>query len=157
MKKHQEISSSNTSVPKILIICFTVPEIWCVTDVIIFHFYPSNNPKMKISEEWKKHLEVSSFNTSVPKTMIICFTVLEIWCVTYVIVILILGYFLHFCALTAQKIKISKKWKKMLGDIIIYTSVLKFMIKCYTVPETWCLRIHEIIFHFGLFFLLLSH
>ena len=50
-----------------------------VRDRCNFHFYPPNNPKMKISEEWKKHLEVSSFNTSVPKTMIICFTVLEIW------------------------------------------------------------------------------
>ena len=27
----------NTSVPKIMIICCTVPEIWCMTDVIIFN------------------------------------------------------------------------------------------------------------------------
>ena len=34
-----EISSFYTSVPKIMIICYTVPEIWRVTDVIfIFHF-----------------------------------------------------------------------------------------------------------------------
>ena len=39
MKKHLETSSSYTSVPKIIIICNTVPEIWHVTDVIsIFHF-----------------------------------------------------------------------------------------------------------------------
>ena len=25
---------------KIMIICYTVPEIWCVTDIIIFHFGP---------------------------------------------------------------------------------------------------------------------
>ena len=30
-----------TSVPKIMIICYNVPEIWHVTDVIIFHFGPS--------------------------------------------------------------------------------------------------------------------
>ena len=37
-KKHLEISFY-TSVPKMMIIlCYTVPEIWCVTDVIIFHF-----------------------------------------------------------------------------------------------------------------------
>ena len=38
-KKCLEITSFNTRVPKIMIICFTVPEIWHVTDVIvIFHF-----------------------------------------------------------------------------------------------------------------------
>ena len=55
MKKHLEISSFYTSVPKIMIICYTVPEIWCVTDVsFIFHFglvfalLPPNNPKETI-------------------------------------------------------------------------------------------------------------
>ena len=28
------------SVPKIMIMCHTVPEIWCMTDVIMFHFGP---------------------------------------------------------------------------------------------------------------------
>ena len=38
-KKHMEISSLYTSVPKIMIICYTVPEMWHMTDVIaIFHF-----------------------------------------------------------------------------------------------------------------------
>ena len=38
-KKPLEISSFYTSVPKITIICYTVPEIWFVTDVIVsFHF-----------------------------------------------------------------------------------------------------------------------
>ena len=38
-KKHQEISSFYTIVPKIMIICYTVPEMRCVMDVIaIFHF-----------------------------------------------------------------------------------------------------------------------
>ena len=46
-----EISSFYNSVPKIMIICYAVPEIWFMTDVIIFHFgpffpfYPSNIPK----------------------------------------------------------------------------------------------------------------
>ena len=35
---HLEISSFYTSVPKIKIICSTVLEIWCMMDVIIFHF-----------------------------------------------------------------------------------------------------------------------
>ena len=40
-KKYLEISSLNTSVLKIMIICYTVSEIWHVTDVfvfVIFHF-----------------------------------------------------------------------------------------------------------------------
>ena len=46
-KKCLEISSFYTSVPKIIIICYTVPEIWHVTDaIVIFHFGLSpNNPK----------------------------------------------------------------------------------------------------------------
>ena len=39
--KHLEISSFYTSVSKIIIICYTVPEILCVTDaIIILHFEP---------------------------------------------------------------------------------------------------------------------
>ena len=39
-KQHMEMSSFYTSVPKIMIISYAVPEIWCVMDVIIFHFRP---------------------------------------------------------------------------------------------------------------------
>ena len=37
-KKHLEISSVYTSASIIMMICCTVPEIWHMTDVIIFHF-----------------------------------------------------------------------------------------------------------------------
>ena len=38
-EKHFEISSFYNSAPKIIIICYTVSEIWCITDVIvIFNF-----------------------------------------------------------------------------------------------------------------------
>ena len=37
-KKHLEISPFYTSVPKIMIIGYTVPEIWHVMNVFIFHF-----------------------------------------------------------------------------------------------------------------------
>ena len=37
IKKNMEISSFYNSVPKIMIICYTVPEIWRMMDVIIFH------------------------------------------------------------------------------------------------------------------------
>ena len=39
-KKYVEISWFYKSVTKIMITCYTVPEIWYVTDVIIFHLGP---------------------------------------------------------------------------------------------------------------------
>ena len=54
------ISSFYTRVPKIIILCYTVPEIWRVTDVI-FHFGlffallpPSNNLETQKFEKMKK-------------------------------------------------------------------------------------------------------
>ena len=92
-KKHLEISSFYTSVPKIIIICYTVPEIWCVTDVIIiFSFWaifcpftptpPLTVRKIKLLKKWKKLPEISSFYKCVPKTMITWYTVPEVWCAT---------------------------------------------------------------------------
>ena len=82
-KKSLETSSFYTSVPQIMIISYTVPEIWHVTHVIIiFHFglffalLRSKNQNLK----WKKHLEISSFYTCVPKIMIRWCTVPETWC-----------------------------------------------------------------------------
>ena len=40
IKKSLEISSFYNSVPKIIIICYTSPEILCEMDIIIFHFGP---------------------------------------------------------------------------------------------------------------------
>ena len=52
MKKTPGDITFYTSVPKIMIICYTVPKIWCVMDVnVIFHFglffalLPPNSPK----------------------------------------------------------------------------------------------------------------
>ena len=59
-KKGLEISSFYTSVPKNMIICFTVPEIWHVIHVIIFHFglpfafSPPNCPKNQNFKKIKK-------------------------------------------------------------------------------------------------------
>ena len=54
-KKLLEISSFYTSLPKIMIIGYPAPEIWHITDVIIFHFglffcsfTPVTAQKMKI-------------------------------------------------------------------------------------------------------------
>ena len=91
-KKCLKISSFYTSVPKIMTICCAAPEIWCVIDVIIFHFrlffavYPHNSPKNEHFKKIKKCLKISSLYTIVPKIMTICYAVPEIWCVTDVII-----------------------------------------------------------------------
>ena len=54
---------------------------------IFLTFYPANSLKNENIKIWKKHLKISSFYTSVPKLMIISYTVLEIWHVTDVIVV----------------------------------------------------------------------
>ena len=59
-KKCQEISFY-TLVPKVMIIGYTVPEIWCMAHVILFlilsyflPFYPSNSPKNENFKRMKK-------------------------------------------------------------------------------------------------------
>ena len=79
-----------------MIICYTVPEIWCMTDVIVvfhfellFTFHPTNSPKNINFKKMKKKksLEILSFYSSVQKIMIITYTVPEIWQVMDVIVV----------------------------------------------------------------------
>ena len=131
MKKNEknplEISSLYTSVSKIMIICYTDPEIWCVTDVIvIFHFgllftlSPLTAQNIKILKKWKKktpgdiinlhtctknynHMMYGSWDMKHDRQNFLSF-----WTV-----------FCHFTPLTTQKIKILKNWKKTPGDIII--------------------------------------
>ena len=87
---------------------------------------------MKTSKHWKKGLEIS-FNKSVPKIMIICYTVPEIWHVLDVIAIFHFGQFSALLPpstpppLTAQEMKLSQKWKKKKtsGGIIIYHKCTK--------------------------------
>ena len=62
--------------------------------------------------------------------------------------------FRTFTVLTVQKIKISKKWIKLLEISPFYICVPKIMIRWYTVPEIWCVT-DVTIFHFGSFFALL--
>ena len=94
-------------------------------------------PKNENLKKWKKYLEMS-FYLSVPKIMIICYTVpgivhdgynchFSFWAISY-----------PFTLLTAQKIKISKKWKKHLEISSFYTCLPKIMIKWCTVPKEWC-------------------
>ena len=82
-------------------------------------FTPLTTWKMKISKQWKKRVQMTSFYISAPKVMIIWYTVPEIWNMTDVTVFHFGIFFALLPPLTAQKIKISKKWKKTPGDIII--------------------------------------
>ena len=77
-----------------------VPDIWSATDriflsfwtIFLFPFTP-NNPKNQNLKNRNKQLEILSFYTGVPKIMIICYTVPEIWHVTDGIVISHFGLF----------------------------------------------------------------
>ena len=114
--------------------------------------YPHNPKNQNFEKLKKKPLEIS-FYTSIPKIMIICYTVPEIWCVTDVL-FLILGYFLPFYLPNRPKNQNFKEWKKALEISSFYNSVPKIMIICCTVPEIWHMM-DVIIFHFGSLFALL--
>ena len=60
--------------------------------------------------------------------------------------------FCPFTPLTAQKMKISKQWKKNVEIPSFYTSAPKIMIICCTVLEIWHMTDAIVIFHFALFF-----
>ena len=120
-------------------ICYTGPEIWCMTDVIIFHFGPffallqlkkSKFKKMKktpgdiILHKCTKnydHMLYCSWDMACDRCNHFSF-----WAI-----------FCSFIPLTAPKIKILKKWKKTL-KISFYICVPKIMIRWCTVPEIWC-------------------
>ena len=66
-------------------------------------FTPLTTPKIKLLKKWKPSLEVSSFNTSVPKIMIICYTVPEIWRVTHDTYDFYFSFWTTFCPLQPKK------------------------------------------------------
>ena len=63
--------------------------------------------------------------------------------------------FCLFTHLTARKMEISKKWIKSLEISSLYTSVPKFIIIGYAVPEIWYVTYVIVVFHLGRFFALL--
>ena len=75
-------------------------------------FTPPTTQKIKILKKWKTHIEISSFYKLVPKIMIICYTIPEIWCITDVISIFHFGLFLLFYTPNSLKNQNFKKMKK---------------------------------------------
>ena len=129
-----EILSFYTCVPQMMIIDVWFLRYWAQqTEFLSFWamfcpFTPLTIWKIKILTKWKKSLEIS-FYTSVPKIMIIFYTVPEIWCVAGVIFIFHFELFFvlyppplpppSYPCLTAQKIKKFLKNIKIPEDIII--------------------------------------
>ena len=102
-------------------------------------------------------MEISSLYTSVPRIMVICYTVPEIWRMTDVIAVFHLGNSLPFYLLNTPKNEnLKKKKEKNAGRYHHFTQLYqKIMIIGYTVPEIWHVTDLIVIFHFGLFFALL--
>ena len=71
-------------------------------------FTPLATWKIKILKNWKKLMEISSFYTSISKIIIICYTVLEIWRMTDVIIFHFGPLFCTFTPLTTRKMKFKR-------------------------------------------------
>ena len=102
-KQHLAISSFYTSAPKLMIIGYTVLEMWHGTDMIVvfilgnflpFYPPPPNTQKNENFKKIKKNpRDIIILHKSIPKLMNICYTVPEICCVMDIIVIFHFGLF----------------------------------------------------------------
>ena len=115
--KKTGISSFYTCERQMKIIWCMVPETWSTTIFWLFTLIPLTTWKIKILKKWKKCPEISSFYTCVPKLMIICYTVPEIWRVMDVISIFHFGIFFALLP-NNPKNQNFEKMKKTPGDII---------------------------------------
>ena len=124
-KKSLEISFY-TVVPKIMIIWYTVPKTWHVTDVIIFHFghflpfYPPN-----LSEKWnfqkneKKPWDNIILHTCTKNHDHMLYCCWDIACYRCNCYFSFWAYFLPFFSPNSLKNQNFKKMKNTPGDIII--------------------------------------
>ena len=126
-KKQLEISSFYTSVTKIMIICYTVPEIWFMTDVIVifilgYTFFPFYSPDSPKNENFKKMknspadiINLHKCTKNQDDMLYYPWDMAHVGCNCY----FSLNNICPFTLLLAQKMKISKNWQKIPGDIII--------------------------------------
>ena len=148
-KNTLEISSFYRCVPKIMIIGFIVPEIWHVTDLIIFQFgqffalLPPKSPKNKNFKKMKKTpgdiIILHKCTKNYDYRLYYSWDTAHDECNCY---FSFRAIFCPFTPLTAQKIKISKnekkKQQKNLEIPSCYACAPKIMIRWCTVPEIWC-------------------
>ena len=158
-----EISLFYICALNIMIRWCTFPEIWCVTDVIIFHFglclaiLPPEQPKKsKFWKKWKKNKtpgDVIILHMCSKKSDQKMYGSWNMVCNRCNCYFSLWAIFCTFTPLTAQKVKISKKWKKKKHIEIssFYICVPKIMIRRCMVSEIWCLTDY-----FGPYFALLS-
>ena len=140
-KKHLEMLSFYTCVPKIKIMMYTSWNMECDRQytlsfwAIFCPFTPITTWKIKTSKKTKQNLEISSFYTCVPQITFIWCMVPEIWSMTEFFVIL--GYSFTFTPLITWKIKILKI---ILEISSFYTCVPQMTIIWCIVPGTWNVR-----------------
>ena len=118
-------------------------EKWSTTDIIFSHFGPfftllppPNNPENQNFEKIKINACKYHYLTQVYHK----WQSYDVWFLRYGAqqnFLLFWAIFCRFTSLTAQKINISKKWKKLL-EISFYTCVPKIMIRWCIVPEISC-------------------
>ena len=127
--------------------------------IILGHFlpfYPLKTPKMNYQKNEKTHGDIiilHKFNKNHDHRLYCSWDMARGGC----------NYFhfelYFFYPLTAQKMNISKNekkhFKKLLEIWLVYTSVSKIMIICYTAPEIWSMSDVIVTFYFELYFALL--
>ena len=136
-EKRWEILSFYTSVQKSwsYAILFVRYGAWCMYLLVFIlgYFLPFYPPsltiqKLKISKKWEKipgdmryhHCTEVYQKSGLYVILFLRYGARQVW-----LLFCILGYFLLFYPLTAQRTKILKKWKKSHGDIIILHSFTK--------------------------------
>ena len=107
---------------------------------IFCHFTPLTAKKIKILKKWKKgprdiiilHMCTKNYD----RMMYGSWDMVHDRCNCY---ILFWAIFCPFAHLTAQKIKILKKWIRSMEILSFYICVPKIMIRLCMVPEIWCM------------------
>ena len=116
-------------------------------------FTPLTTWKIKTLRKWKKHLDMSSFYTYVPKITVIWCMLPEIWSTTGKFFV-ILGHFLLFIGPKNQNLEKMKKMPRYI-IIILHICTINGNHMMYASLDMECNR--QNFCHFGQFFAFLPH
>ena len=160
MKKMLEISSFYKSVPETTIMRYSSWDMelhrqdsFLSFRAIFCPFTPLTTWKIKTLRQWKKHLDMSSFYTYVPKITIIWCMLPEIWSTTDKFFV-ILGHFLPFIGPKNQNLEKMKKMPRYI-IIILLICTINGNHMMYVSLDMECNRCN--FYHFGPFFAFLPH